>query len=215
MKAVTDINLAGIPVERLCGSRTAVFTSSMSDDYVRLFAKDPDTMPRTTITGTSPSILANRISWFFDLSGPSMNVDTACSSSMTTLDLACQALDNGSASQALVIGSSILLSPENSLMLSNMGFLSPDGVSNSFDYRANGYARGEGTIAIVLKPVVSSVQDGDTIRAVIRSIGSNQDGRTPTLTQPSASSQEKLIREVYSKAGLGFESTRYVEAHGV
>ncbi|KAI0157191.1 hypothetical protein GGR52DRAFT_582973 [Hypoxylon sp. FL1284] len=205
---------SGIPMEDLRGSRTAVFTGSMSDDYVRLLAKDPDTMPRTTITGTSPSILANRISWFFDLQGPSINVDSACSTSMMALDLAFQALNNGSASQALVIGSSIILNPEHSLMLSNMGFLSPNGVSNSFDHRADGYARGEGCIAMILKPVTSSVRDGNTIRAVIRSIGSNQDGRTPTLTHPSGSSQEKLIREVYSKAGLGFESTRYVEAHG-
>lgn len=201
-------------MENLQGSRTAVFASSMSDDYVRFLAKDPDTMPRTTITGMSPSILANRVSWFFDLLGPSMNVDTACSSSMVALDLACQALNNGSASQALVVGSSVMLSPENSLMLSNMNFLSPDGVSNSFDHRGKGYARGEGTIAIIIKPAASAVRDGDVIRAVISSIGSNQDGRTPILTQPSVSSQEKLIREVYSKAGLGFESTRYVEAHG-
>ncbi|KAI0019183.1 hypothetical protein F4780DRAFT_771382 [Xylariomycetidae sp. FL0641] len=205
---------AGIRWEDLRGSRTAVFTSSMSDDYVRTFAKDPDTMPRTTITGTAPSILANRVSWFFDLTGPSMQIDSACSSSMLALDMACQALQNGGASQALVIGSSIMLNPENSLMLSNMGFLSPDGLSSSFDHRANGYGRGEGVIAMMVKPISSSLRDGNTVRAVIRSVCSNQDGRTPNITQPSSAAQERLIREVYKKAGLDFAKTRYVEAHG-
>ncbi|KAJ8130428.1 hypothetical protein O1611_g3200 [Lasiodiplodia mahajangana] len=205
---------AGISMGSLRGSRTAVYTGSMADDYSRLFAKDPDTMPRLAITGTSPSILANRVSWFFGLTGPSMHIDSACSSSLTALDLACQALHNGNASQALVIGSSVMLSPESSLLLSNMGFLSPDGRSYSFDHRANGYARGEGIVALVIKRFSAAIQDRDAIRAIIRSIGSNQDGRTPTLTQPSCESQEKLIREVYGKAGLEFESTRYVEAHG-
>jgi acyl transferase domain-containing protein len=99
-------------------------------------------------------------------------------------------------------------------MLSSLNFLSPDGVCHSFDHRANGYVRGEGVVAVVLKPVEAAVRDGDMIRAVIRASGCNQDGRSPVLTQPSARSQEALIRDVYQKAGLGFESTRYFEAHG-
>lgn len=108
----------------------------------------------------------------------------------------------------------MILTPEGSLLLSNLNFLSPDSVCYSFDERANGYARGEGVIAIVLKPVRQAVADGDMIRAVIRSVGSNQDGKTPSLTQPNPSSQEDLVRNVYRKAGLSFESTRYFEAHG-
>lgn len=95
-----------------------------------------------------------------------------------------------------------------------MNFLSPDSKCYSFDSRANGYARGEGIVAIVLKPVLNAVRDGDIIRAVIRGTGSNQDGHTPILTQPSAEAQEKLIRHVYLKSGLSFETTRYIEAHG-
>ncbi|KAK7968113.1 polyketide synthase PksD [Apiospora aurea] len=187
----------------------------MSDDYTRLLAKDPDTMPRTAITGTCPSVLANRVSWFFDLTGPSMHVDSACSSSLTALDLAVQTLQSGNASQALVVGSSIMLTPESSLLLSNMSFLTPNGVCHSFDHRANGYARGEGVIAILIKPVSSAVADRNDIRAIIRATGSNQDGRTASLTQPSAESQKRLIREVYAKADLGLDSTVYVEAHGM
>ncbi|KAH7304313.1 hypothetical protein B0I35DRAFT_484602 [Stachybotrys elegans] len=205
---------AGLSLDSIRGSRTSVYVGSMSDDYTRLLAKDADTMPRMAISGTSPSILANRISWFFNLTGPSMHVDSACSSSLTALDLACQSLLNRNASQALVIGSSLMLSPESSLLLSNMNFLSPDGVCHTFDKCANGYARGEGIVALLIKPASAAMQDGDMIRAVIRAIGSNQDGRTPGLTQPSVEAQARLIREVYNKAGLTLESTGYIEAHG-
>lgn len=99
-------------------------------------------------------------------------------------------------------------------MLSTQNFLSPDGLCYSFDERANGYARGEGTLALVLKPVSAAVDNGDMIRAVIRSTGSNQDGHTPALTQPSPQAQEDLIRHVYRQAALSFHETRYVEAHG-
>jgi hypothetical protein len=116
--------------------------------------------------------------------------------------------------QALVAGSNLMLSPVYSLMLSRMNFLSPDSKCYSFDHRANGYARGEGIIVMVLKRLPDALARGDTIRAIIRSSGVNQDGRTPGLTQPSAFAQEQLIRSVYAKAGLDPASTRYVEAHG-
>lgn len=108
----------------------------------------------------------------------------------------------------------LILGPEGSVLVSNLNFLSPDSVCYSFDQRANGYSRGEGVIAVVLKRVLDAVRDGDNIRAVIRSSGTNQDGRTVTLTQPSSNSQEALIRNVYEKAGLDFSLTHYVEAHG-
>ncbi|KAI0025053.1 hypothetical protein F4780DRAFT_768373 [Xylariomycetidae sp. FL0641] len=205
---------AGMPVESLRGSRTAVFAASMSDDYTRMLSKDPDRMPRQAIMGTALSMLPNRLSWYFDLTGPSVHVDTACSSSMVALDLACQSLHNQDASMALVVGANMILGPECSSLLSNGNFLSPDGRCYSFDSRANGYARGEGIIGLVIKKVADAIHDGDTIRAVVRSIGSNQDGRTPTVSHPSADAQERLIRDVYRKAGLGFGQTRFFEAHG-
>ncbi|KAI1399900.1 hypothetical protein F4819DRAFT_488127 [Hypoxylon fuscum] len=205
---------AGITLGSLKGSRTAVFEASMSDDYGNMFAKDPDTVPLMAATGCAASIRANRVSWHFGLLGPSMHVDTACSSSMVALDLACQSIRNGDASAALVVGCNLMISPEMSAQLSNQDFLSPDSVCWSFDHRANGYARGEGFIGIVLKPLINAIQDGDMIRAIVRSTGTNQDGHTPGLTQPSAELQEKLIRDTYRKAGLDFKSTRYIEAHG-
>lgn len=109
----------------------------------------------------------------------------------------------------------MLLTPEGSLNLENMNFLSPDSRCYSFDHRANGYARGEGVAALVLKKLSHAIQDGDMIRAVIRASGSNQDGRTPGITQPSLTSQEDLIRHVYKSCNLDFKLTRYIEAHGM
>lgn len=116
--------------------------------------------------------------------------------------------------KALVLGTNLMITPETSMALANMNFISQDSRCWSFDHRANGYGRGEGALAVLLKPLSKAMADGDMIRAVVRASGTNQDGHTPGLTNPSVDAQERLIRSVYSKAGLGFESTRYVEAHG-
>ncbi|KAI0810057.1 polyketide synthase PksD [Xylaria sp. FL0064] len=204
----------GIPAEQVAGSNTAVFAGSMSNDYAKLIYKDPDESPSSTSVGTSPAILANRLSWYFDLKGPSIQLNTACSSSLVAADLACQCLRSGQSSMALVAGSNTIFTPEESLHLENMNFLSPDSRSYSFDYRANGYARGEGLVVLVLKKLRDALRDGDMIRAVIRASASNQDGHTPGITQPSFASQESLIRRVYKSCSLDFKTTRYVEAHG-
>lgn len=114
-----------------------------------------------------------------------------------------------------MIGSNIMLSPETSVLLANMNFLLPSGRCFSFDERADGYSRGEGVLAVVIKPLADALSSGDVVRAVVRSTASNYDGRTLILTQPSAEAQEALIRDAYRKAGLGFERMRYVEAYGL
>ena len=98
--------------------------------------------------------------------------------------------------------------------MANMGMLSPDGISHSFDDRANGYARGEGFAVVVIKRLDDALKHGDTIRGIIRATGSNQDGRTPGISQPSGAAQERLIRDTYGRAGLDLGLTRYFEAHG-
>lgn len=108
----------------------------------------------------------------------------------------------------------MLLNPELSTLLDGLGFLSPDSRCQTFDKKANGYARGEGVVALFVKPLKEALRNGDVIRAIVRATGSNQDGRTPGLTQPSAKAQESLIRHVYAAAGLDFGQTAYVEAHG-
>lgn len=98
---------------------------------------------------------------------------------------------------------------------SNISMLSPDSISYSFDRRANGFSRGEGTATLVIKCLSDAIRDGDTIRAVIRSTGCNQNGRSaPSIMQPSIEAQDNLIRDTYTKAGLSMEPTRFFEAHG-
>jgi acyl transferase domain-containing protein/NADPH:quinone reductase-like Zn-dependent oxidoreductase/SAM-dependent methyltransferase len=204
-------------------------------DYNRLFDVDEEIQPIYKATGNAGSILANRISWFYDLRGPSMTVETACSSSMVALHLACQSLRTGeskmvssgsqghalnrnvanSFKKGLVAGSQLYLEPLTSaISLSSQKFMSSDSRCLSFDDKGSGYGKGEGFGALILKPLTDAVADGDTIRAVIRSTTTNQDGRTPGITQPSLSAQEDQIREAYKIGGLDFHSTRLFEAHG-
>ena len=116
--------------------------------------------------------------------------------------------------QGLVGGCNIIFNPDIYTSMTDLNFLSPDGVSYSFDSRANGYSRGEGFGVVIIKPLSLALRNGDTIRAVIRATGTNQDGRTPGITQPSSKAQEDMIRETYRKASLDMGKTRFFEAHG-
>ncbi|KAI1742676.1 putative polyketide synthase [Xylaria scruposa] len=205
---------AGIPMEDAYGSSTAVYTGSFSMDYMIQLFHDPENTPKYAALGVGLSMLANRLSWFFNFKGPSIGIDTACSSSAVGIDLACQALRSGSCDMGVVTGCNLIFSPEYFKILTNLNFLSPDGRCYSFDHRANGYARGEGIGVIILKRLSDAIRDGNTIRAVIRSTGSNEDGRTQGITQPSSDAQERLICETYRRAGLSMAHTRFFEAHG-
>ncbi|KAH9896185.1 beta-ketoacyl synthase domain-containing protein [Xylariomycetidae sp. FL2044] len=204
---------SGITLEAASGSNTGVYVGCFSSDYRDVnVVKDVDAPLRYAGTGTIVSMLSNRVSWFYDFQGPSLTIDTACSSSLVAAHQACVALRAGDVSMAVVGGTNLILSPELSLELDALGVLSPDGISYSFDKRANGYSRGEGFGAIVLKRLSDAVRDGDTIRAVIRNTCSNHDGHSPGLTQPTKDAQVQLMRQTY--AGLDPSLTRYVEAHG-
>ncbi|PLB52311.1 polyketide synthase [Aspergillus steynii IBT 23096] len=205
---------AGIPMEKANGTKTAVYSGCMTNDYTHMVTRDPENIPKHASIGTTASMVANRLSWFFNLNGPCVNLDSACSSSLMAFDMACTSLRVKDADMALVAGVSAILGAETIISLMNMSFLSPDGRSYSFDARANGYGRGEGCGVVVVKRLADAVRDGNVIRAVIRSTGSNQDGYTPGITQPSRALQSQLIRDTYDKAGLNFESTRFFEAHG-
>jgi acyl transferase domain-containing protein len=196
------------------GTNTSVHVGCFTSDYSTYVWRDSQRIPKYCATGSAQSILSNRLSWLFDLQGISMTIDTACSSSMVALDLACKGLWSHESEMAIVGGANLIFSPELNIALSNMGFLSPDGICYSFDHRANGYARGEGFAVFVLKPL-SKVAKGDTIRALIRSIGTNQDGHTMGgITQPNKDMQAKLIHDTYKKAGLDMSLTAFFEAHG-
>ncbi|KAF3924448.1 hypothetical protein AA313_de0209522 [Arthrobotrys entomopaga] len=208
------IENAGIKLGSIRGSKTSVHIGCLSQDYRAACAKDPENSAKYTVTGTEHSMLSNRLSWFFDLRGPSMSVETACSSSLVALDLGCQLLRSGETNMAIVGGTNLIHMPDFYMYLDNMGFLSPDGKCQSFDSRANGYARAEGLGVLVIKRLSDAIRDNNTIRAVIRATGTNSDGYTPGITQPNGLSQFNLIRDTYQKAGISMEDTRYCEAHG-
>ncbi|OGM48922.1 polyketide synthase [Aspergillus bombycis] len=207
---------AGIPMAKIMGSSTACFVGCFNADYTDLLLRDPDCIPmyQCTNSGQSRAMTANRVSYFFDMRGPSVTVDTACSGSLTALHLACQSLRTGDASMAVAAGVNVILSHEFMSTMTMMKFLSPDGRCHTFDENASGYARGEGIGCLVLKPLRDAIQDHDPIRAIIRGSGLNQDGRTPGITLPSGASQEALMRHVYQGAGLDPCETDFVEAHG-
>ncbi|EHA24700.1 hypothetical protein ASPNIDRAFT_210217 [Aspergillus niger ATCC 1015] len=206
---------AGIPVERAAGSATSVYVGALGVEYNRFFEFDEEVQATYKATGNSGAILANRLSWFYDLRGPSMTIETACSSSLIGLHLACQSLRSKESRMSLVCGSQLYLEPMTSaISLSALQFISPDSRCHSFGADGNGYAKGEGFGVLVLKRLSDAIADGDVIRAVIRATATNQDGRTPGISQPSQAAQEKLIREAYRSGGLDLASTRLFEAHG-
>ncbi|KUJ13246.1 reducing type I polyketide synthase [Mollisia scopiformis] len=214
-RCLLETTYPGIPLERIRGSNTSVHVGCFITDYCTMVWRDVQSIPKHSATGSAGSILANRLSWFFDLRGSSMTVDTACSSGLVAMDLSCNGLWTGQADIGIVAGSNLIFSPELNIALSNMNFLSPDSQCYSFDHRANGYARGEGVAVLILKRLSTALRDGDTIRALIRSSGVNQDGHTAGgVTQPRKASQVQLIHETYLKAGLDMGVTRFVEAHG-
>jgi acyl transferase domain-containing protein len=206
---------AGLSIDTVAGSRTAVYIGTSSRDYESILTQDSDEPSKYIGTGIGTSLIANRVSWFLDLKGPSLAIDTGCSGSLVALHHACQAIRSGESDTALVGGVSLIISPDVSLVhLSNMGFFSPDGYCFSFDERANGYSKGEGVAVVVLKRLSDALRDGNTIRAIVRASSCNQDGHTPGLTVPSIDAQVENIRDAYQKAGLGFADTAFFEAHG-
>ena len=204
---------AGLPLEAIAGSDTSCHVGNFTADYREMTFRDMDTATRYSLSGTGTEMIANRISWFYDLRGPSFTLGTACSSSLVALHQACQSIHTGESSVALAGGCNLLLNSDMFQALSNQQFLADDGCCKSFDSKGNGYGRGEGFAIVVLKRVSDAVRDGDRIRAVIRGTGVNQDGKTKGMTVPSADAQAGLIRSVYKKAGLDYSDTNYFEAH--
>jgi zearalenone synthase (highly reducing iterative type I polyketide synthase) len=205
---------AGLPIERLTGSDTSCYVGCFTRDYHEMLMRDAETAPLYAGTGTGFSLLSNRVSWFYDLRGPSMTLDTACSSSLVGLHLACQGLRSGESKVALVSGANLILSPDLGMWLANLRMTSTDGLSRSFADGVTGYGRGEGIATLVLKPMGDALRDGDPIRAVIRGTGVNQDGHTTGITVPNRDAQAELIRSTYRSAGLDVSQTPYFEAHG-
>jgi acyl transferase domain-containing protein len=207
---------AGIPLERLAGSRTGVFVGLSTKDYgdMQMYPANRRLIDAHSNSGGAGSIAANRISYVFDLRGPSMTVDTACSSSLTAAHLALGALRAGECDAAIVGGAMLILTAEPTIGFAKASMLSPDGRCKAFSAAANGYVRADGVGAVLLRPLADALADGDRIYAVLRGTAVNQDGRTKGMTVPSAAAQEAMLRAGLADARLEPAAVQYVEAHG-
>lgn len=205
---------AGILPDSLAGSDAGVFIGAMTHDYELLELSRNATLDAYFGTGTNASILANRISYLFDLRGPSWVAETACSSSLVALHSARLSLQTRECTVALVGSVNCMLTPELYVALSQAQMLSPDGRCMSFDARANGYVRSEGCAVLILKRHDDAVRDNDRIYGVIRGTAVNQDGRSNGMTAPNGDAQQAVIRKALAIAGLEASDISYVEAHG-
>ncbi|XP_026148645.1 probable polyketide synthase 16 [Mastacembelus armatus] len=204
---------AGMAMESISGSRTGVYIGLMNRDYEMLRSNNPTTITHYSGTGTAMSVAANRISFTFNLTGPSFAIDSACSSSLVALHLACQAIKQGDCEMALCGGVSCIIEPRVFVALSKAKMISPEGTSKPFSNRADGYGRGEGCGVVLLKPLKNAIKDWNKIWGIISKTAVNQDGHSVSpITKPSKTQQEELLRRIYSQTDLA--NVRYIEAHG-
>lgn len=208
------LNRAGLKPQDLKGSDTAVVMGAASTDMALLRADDTPAVGPYAMTGTNLSIISNRLSYVYDLHGPSLTVDTACSSSLVALHTACEYLREGKASMALAGGVNILLSPLPFIGFSQAHMLSDKGRCAVFCENADGYVRAEGGAVLILKRLEDALADGNNIMAVIAATGVNSDGATRGIALPSEKAQQSLLTRVYGEAGLDPARLVYVEAHG-
>ncbi|GAU68947.1 hypothetical protein SSP35_09_01910 [Streptomyces sp. NBRC 110611] len=205
---------AGIPARSLAGTRTGVYIGISTFDYANLQLQDLEGIDAYSGTGSALSIAANRLSYLFDLRGPSMAVDTACSSSLVAVLQACASLARGDCSVALAGGVNLILSPAFAINFSKAGAMAPDGRCKTFDASANGYVRAEGAGVVVLKPLSRALADRDPVYGVIRGGAVNQDGRSNGIMAPNPQAQEAVLRAAYANAGVDPRTVHYAEAHG-
>ncbi|HEY1841615.1 MAG TPA: type I polyketide synthase [Mycobacterium sp.] len=205
---------AGIPPSTLRRSQTGVFAGACYTDYGYVAGMDLTNVDAWSNSGGALSIIANRLSYFLDLRGPSVTVDTACSSSIVALHLACQSLRIGDSDVALAAGVNLMLAPSVVRAFDQTGALSATGACHAFDADADGFIRGEGCGVVVLKRLSVAVRDGDRVLAVVRGSAVNQDGRSNGLLAPNPAAQMAVLRSAYVNAGVPPQEVDYVEAHG-
>ena len=204
---------AGLTPAHLRGRSVGVFIGASHSEFRLERVQSEHPVSNLTPTGTALSAIANRVSYCFDFTGPSMAIDTACSSSLVALHLACQSLRTGESDFALVGGSNLLMSPTVTQALAQAGMLSPSSRCRSFDADADGYVRGEGVgILVLCRRSATTVED--RIYASVRATACNQDGRSGALTAPNPVAQERLLAQALRQAGMEAGEVHFVEAHG-
>ena len=212
--AWTCIEDAGIKASDLSGKKTGVFAGTTTTDYSDLLQTGNIHAEAYMVTGMNQAMLANRISYLLDLKGPSETVITACSSSLTAIHRAVEAIRTGQCETAIAGGVSALFNPFIHIALTKAGMLSRDGKCKTFDKDANGYVRGEGAGAVLLKPLSNAQADGDHICAVIKGSAVNHGGRSNSLTAPNPNAQAELLINAYKEAGIDPTTVTYIDAHG-
>nr|WP_298143398.1 beta-ketoacyl synthase N-terminal-like domain-containing protein [uncultured Pseudomonas sp.] len=205
---------AGIDPRTLVGKNVGVFVAAGSYDYKELQERYSDSPEGHEATGVHNSVIANRLSYFFNFHGPSVVVDTACSSSLVAIQQAVSAIQLGQCKSALVGGVGLLLTPTTFVRFGKMGMLSPSGKCSAFDSDANGYVRGEGAGVVMLKPLAQAQADGDRIWGVIKGVAINHGGKVRSLTSPSAWAQAKAIVDAVQQANIPAHSINFIETHG-
>ncbi len=198
------------------GTDIGVFMGVSHNDYQTIQGSSTDRkgISAHSPTGTAHSIGANRISYCFNLSGPSLSMDTACSSALTAVHLACESLRAGRCKMAMAGGVTVMITPDGFIGFSQAGMLSPDGKCKAFAASANGFVRGEGAGIVLLKPLSQAIADGDPIQGVILGSSLNQDGHTNGISLPSTAAQAQLVRDACVDAGILPTDVGFVEAHG-
>jgi phthiocerol/phenolphthiocerol synthesis type-I polyketide synthase A len=204
---------AGIRADSLRRTQTGVFAGACAGEYGYLASTDLSQVDAWSGTGGALSIIANRISYFLDLRGPSVTVDTACSSALVAVHLACQSLRTGDSNLAIAAGVNLLLSPVITRSFDQAEAMSPTGQCHVFDASADGFVRGEGCGVVVLKRLTDALRDGDPVLAVVRGSAVNQDGRSNGLMAPNPAAQMAVLRAACSNAGVLPTEVDYVEAH--
>lgn len=206
---------AGIAPDRLEGSRTGVFVGQAASDYWDLIrqAGSPDIH---TVTGSEVrATLPGRLSFTFDLRGPSISVDTACSASLTAVHQACQSIRTGESELAIAAGVNVVLTWDQWAAYAQAGLLAPDGRCKFGDASADGFVRSDGVGVVILKPLSAAIAESDRVYATILGSAINNDGRCGrTPMTPGVASQEELLRRAYQSAGITPGDVSYVEAHG-
>ncbi|PQE13570.1 polyketide synthase protein [Rutstroemia sp. NJR-2017a BVV2] len=204
----------GITLSQLSGSNTGCYIGNFTSDYFLQMHRDIDNPKTYGHIGSGNTILSNRVSYLFNLCGPSFTLDTACSSSLYALHLATRALQTGEVNAAVVGGTNLMLAIETQMSTDKIGVLSATSTCHTFDESADGYGRGEGVGAIFLKRLSDAIRDKDPIRGVVRGTAVNANGKMNGITQPSAKAQESVTRTAYEFAGLNPNETSYFETHG-
>ncbi|MEW6319106.1 MAG: polyketide synthase, partial [Pseudomonadota bacterium] len=206
---------AGHHPQQMAGQNCAVFVGVAAQDYGDRGVDDLSVVDAYSATGNTLSIASNRISYLFDLRGPSMSIDTACSSSLVALHQACNAIRAGEVETALAGGVNLLLHPFPFVSFAKASMLSPTGRCRAFDASGDGYVRAEGGALVLLKSLSKALADGDTIHAVIASSGVNSDGHSQGgINVPASATQAALLENVYARAGVDPREVDYLEAHG-